>query len=169
MPEFTLFHQSSQRMGIKSWALSIALSVVFLDQLTKWLVSRAFVYGETLTLFPGFAFTLRHNTGAAFSFLADAAGWQRWFFVVTALIVSVVIFFWLNHISARRKMEGWSLALILGGAWGNVIDRIYHGYVIDFILIYYQDWQFPAFNIADTAISVGVALFILQLFRRQST
>lgn len=167
MPEFTLFHQDSQHMGIKSWALKIALSVVLLDQFTKWLVSRAFVYGETLNIFPGFAFTLRHNTGAAFNFLANESGWQRWFFVAIAIIVSAVIFFWLNHINPRNKTEAWGLALVLGGAWGNLIDRIYHGYVVDFILVYYQEWQFPAFNIADTAISLGVFLFILQLLQQK--
>lgn len=148
------------RMG-----LSVAAVVLILDQLTKWLSTMYLSMSSSYTLFPGFDLTLRHNTGAAFSFLADAAGWQRWFFVILALVVSIIIITWLKQLNKAQKMEGLGLALILGGAIGNLIDRLLNGYVIDFIVLYYKEWQWPAFNIADTAICVGVFLFIVGMIK----
>ena len=105
-----------------------------------------------------------HNTGAAFSFLSDAGGWQRWFFAVLAAIVSIVIALWMARLKKHEMMLGIALALILGGAIGNLIDRIAYGYVIDFLDVYYQSWHWPVFNVADSAITLGVILLILESF-----
>lgn len=156
-----------KNISLKTWALFYAFDVMFLDQLSKWVVKEKFFYSETLPILPGFSLTLRHNTGAAFSFLAEASGWQRWFFVCLAFIMTAVIYVWLGRLSSRDKTEAFGLALIMGGALGNVVDRLLYGYVIDFILIYYKDWQFPAFNIADTAISIGVFMFALSMLKKK--
>ena len=112
-----------------------------------------------------FSFTLAYNTGAAFSLLADAAGWQRWLFAAIAVVVSVVLCVWLSRLDRSKRLEAVALALILGGALGNLYDRVVLGHVIDFILVHWQqDWFFPAFNIADSAISVGAACLILDMF-----
>lgn len=158
----------SMGMGLRHFGIWIAMLVVLLDQGSKWLVTQAFEYGETLAVFQSFALTLRYNTGAAFSFLAESSGWQRWFFVAIAALVSSIIFVWLGRLTKKDKVEALGLSLILGGALGNVIDRLFHGYVVDFILLYYKDWQFPAFNIADTAINFGVFFVVLSLLKRKS-
>lgn len=144
--------------------LLIAFLVVIIDQFTKILVARHFSYGETLTLFPGFDLTLRHNTGAAFNLFAEGSGWQRWFLIAIAVVISGAILVWLSKLKEYEKLEAWGLSLILGGALGNLIDRMIHAYVIDFILWYYKEWAWPAFNIADTAICIGVCLFLITLF-----
>lgn len=151
----------------KQWIVLSAV-VVGLDQFTKYLSTQNLTFQESLKILPGFDLTLRHNTGAAFSFLANAAGWQRWFFIGLALVMSSIIYVWLGRLSAKDKQEAFGLSLILGGALGNVIDRIIHGYVIDFILLYYQDWQWPAFNLADSAICLGVVLLIPTLFKKHN-
>lgn len=140
--------------------LWLSLLVIVLDQLTKYLASSMLGYYQPLAVMPMFNFTLMHNTGAAFSFLNDAGGWQRWFFTIIALGVSGFLGLWLKRLTAQEKLQAVALALILGGAIGNVIDRILLGYVIDFIDVYYANWHFPAFNIADSAISIGAALII---------
>jgi signal peptidase II len=114
---------------------------------------------------PFFNLTLLHNTGAAFSFLSEAGGWQRWFFALVALIISAVILLWLKRLPRDKVWLAVALALVLGGALGNVWDRITLGYVIDFLDIYYQGWHWPAFNIADSAISVGAAMLIIDSLR----
>lgn len=152
--------------GLRSLAIMLAIAVVLLDQGSKWFVTKTLEYGETLSVFPSFSFTLRHNSGAAFSFLTEAGGWQRWFFVGIAAVVSAIIFIWLGRLSRQDKVEALGLSLILGGALGNVIDRLFYGYVVDFILVYYKDWQYPAFNIADMAISFGVFFFIYSMIRK---
>lgn len=144
-------------------------TVVVLDQITKQLAEALLSYNDPLVLLPVFNLTLRYNTGAAFSFLADGSGWQRWFFVVLALAVSVFLVIWLRRLSRTAVWEALGLALILGGAIGNVIDRLLLGHVIDFIEVHYQHWYWPAFNIADSAITVGVAVLILDgLFGRSN-
>ncbi len=153
--------------SIRILGILIALFVIFFDQASKWLVTETLEYAETVSVSPSFALTLRHNTGAAFSFLAEAAGWQRWFFVGVAAVVSSIIFVWLGRLSSQEKLEGLGLSLILGGALGNVIDRLFHGYVVDFILLYYHEWQYPAFNIADMAISLGVFFFVLGMLKKK--
>ena len=135
--------------------------VVVLDQITKMVASQYLVLYKPMAIMPMFNFTLLHNSGAAFSFLNDAGGWQRWFFTIIALGVSGYIIFLIKQASAVDKRQVIALALILGGAIGNVIDRIAYGYVVDFIQVYYDVWYFPAFNIADSAITIGAILFIL--------
>ena len=145
----------------------LTVVVVLFDQATKYIASTSLNMYESVVVLPVFNWTLRHNTGAAFSFLADAGGWQRWFFAVIAVVVSVVIVLWIKRLEQHEKLQAIALALILGGAIGNVIDRIWLGYVVDFIHIYYRPWNFdfPAFNIADSAISIGVALIIFDSIR----
>lgn len=134
--------------------------VIVLDQLTKYFASTALTLYKPVEVMPMFNFTLMHNPGAAFSFLSDASGWQRWFFTVVALVVSTVIVFWIKRLPVHEKWQAIGLAMILGGALGNVIDRVLFGYVIDFIQVYYSEWYWPAFNIADAAISIGVVILI---------
>lgn len=147
--------------GALNW-LWVAAGVVALDQLGKWAVVRNFALYEVVTLAPVLDFTRLHNTGAAFSLLAGASGWQRWFFVALAGGVSIAITLWLGRIDpARQRLLPAGLALVMGGALGNVIDRLWHGHVIDFIHVHWQQYYFPAFNIADIAITVGATLLIL--------
>lgn len=144
----------------------VAGFVLVVDQITKFLSQQYLSFAAHQQVFPGFDLTLRYNTGAAFSFLADASGWQHWFFVLLAALVSAAILYWLKNLESSEKLEGLGLAFILGGALGNLIDRLLHGYVIDFILLYYRQWEWPAFNIADSAITLGVILFILSLLKK---
>lgn len=143
----------------------LAVVVVLLDQVTKYIASTSLEMLQPVAVMPMFNWTLMHNTGAAFSFLADAGGWQRWFFAIIALVVSTVIILWLKRLEQHEKWQAVALALILGGAIGNVIDRVWLGYVVDFIQVYYQQWYWPAFNIADSAISIGVAMLIIDSIR----
>ncbi|GAA4339470.1 signal peptidase II [Pigmentiphaga soli] len=140
--------------------LMIAGVVVVLDQLTKIVIDRTFAYGHRMELLPVLDLTRVYNRGAAFSFLAGAAGWQRWFFTALALVVAVVIV-WMLARHGHQRLFAWALALILGGAVGNVIDRLLHGHVVDFILAHYRGWFFPAFNVADSAITVGAVMLVL--------
>jgi len=144
--------------------LLIALVVIILDQLSKLWASSVLGYAQPVPVFPGFNLTLMHNSGAAFSFLGDAGGWQRWLFLALALGVSGWLALWLRKLGEGERWMGLALALLIGGALGNAIDRVYLGYVIDFIDWYCCGYHWPAFNIADSAISVGaVLLFILML------
>ena len=143
---------------------ALALLVVLLDQLTKYWVSASFGYGEARVYTGFFNLVLTHNQGAAFSFLATAAGWQRGFFIGIALIAIVVIGVLLAR-HATEKLFCLALALILGGAIGNVIDRIALGYVVDFLDFHFAGWHWPAFNLADAAISVGAVLLVADSFR----
>ncbi|MEM8500591.1 MAG: signal peptidase II [Pseudomonadota bacterium] len=138
--------------------------IFILDLWTKNLASGQLQYARPVEILPILNFTLLHNPGAAFSFLSDAGGWQRWFFTVVSTIVSVVLLVWLLRLQRSEKLLALSLALILGGAIGNLYDRVSLGYVVDFISFHYSGWYFPAFNIADSAISVGAALMILDMF-----
>jgi signal peptidase II len=149
------------------WLNLSALVIVF-DQLTKWLMSSWLDLYETVAIIPYFNLTLAHNYGAAFSFLASAGGWQRWFFTILAIVVSVVLTIWMKRLKANARLEAISLALILGGAIGNVIDRVLHGYVIDFLDVYIGSYHWPAFNIADSAICVGAVLLIFDSFRSKT-
>lgn len=145
-----------------SW---VSLLVIILDQLTKLWASSALSYGEPVAVVPFFNLTLMHNTGAAFSFLSDAGGWQRWFFALVALVISAVILVWLKRLPSEKVLLALALALVLGGALGNVWDRIYLGYVVDFIDVYYQNLHWPAFNLADSAIFIGAVLLIIDSLR----
>jgi signal peptidase II len=138
---------------------ALALLVVLLDQLSKYLISASFSYGEARAYGGFFNLVLTHNRGAAFSFLASAAGWQRGFFIAIALTAIVVISVLLvRHV--RERLFCFSLALILGGAIGNVIDRIALGYVVDFLDFHFSGWHWPAFNLADSAITAGAVLLV---------
>ena len=143
----------------------LAVVVVILDQLTKYIASTSLEMFKPVAVMPMFNWALMHNTGAAFSFLADAGGWQRWFFALIAVVVSTVIVLWIKRLQQHEKWQAIALALILGGAIGNVIDRIWLGYVVDFIQVYYQQWYWPAFNIADSAIFIGVVMIIIDTIR----
>jgi len=149
--------------------LGIAFIVILADQFTKTLILGDFQLGDSRPVTSFFNVVRVHNTGAAFNFLAGAAGWQRWFFVGLGLVATGFIVWMLNR-HGRQRLFGWALALILGGALGNVIDRLLHGYVVDFIQVHYRDAYFPSFNVADSAITVGAALLILdELMRVRST
>jgi signal peptidase II len=141
--------------------LSLAALVIVADQLTKWLaVAKLSV--RTVTVVPGFFdLVLVRNTGAAFGFLNDAGGWQNVFFVGVAALVSTVLVIMLRRLRPGDRVAAWALSLILGGALGNLIDRLRLGYVIDFVDWYYGRWHWPAFNVADAAITVGAALLVL--------
>ena len=146
--------------------LGLAAIVILLDQLTKTLILRSFAYGDSVTVTGWFNIVRAHNTGAAFSFLADASGWQRWFFTGIGIVAAVFIV-WMLARHGGQKLFAFALAMILGGALGNVIDRLMHGYVVDFIQVHWQSaWYFPAFNIADSAITLGAACLILDELRR---
>ncbi len=119
---------------------------------------------ESVAVLPYFNLTYVHNTGAAFSFLSDAGGWQRWFFAVLALLVSCALAIWITRLKQNEILLAVALSMILGGAIGNLIDRVLYGYVIDFLDVYYQTWHWPAFNVADSAITLGVGLLLLESF-----
>ena len=149
--------------------LGIALLIILLDQFTKTLIVGNFQLGESRTVTSFFNVVRVHNAGAAFSFLAGASGWQRWFFVgLGTLATGFIVWMLRNH--GGQRMFSWALSLILGGAVGNVIDRLLHGHVIDFIQVHAAGWYFPSFNIADSAITVGAVLLILdELLRVRRT
>jgi signal peptidase II len=141
--------------------LLFALLVSALDQFTKLLISDQLVLFQRITILPFLDFVRLHNKGAAFSFLAGASGWQNWLFTGVAIVVSAGVFWWLTQLPRHeRTLLALGLSLLLGGAIGNLIDRVVLGYVLDFILFYYKEWSFPAFNVADSAISCGVALVL---------
>ena len=150
--------------NLKHW-LWISLLVIILDQITKLLADNILGYHQPVAVMPMFNLTLMYNTGAAFSFLSDAGGWQRWFFILLSIVISVVLIFWLLKLKPQQKLQTYSIALILGGAIGNLIDRSIYGHVIDFIDVYYQIHHWPAFNIADSAISIGAVLLIIDSFK----
>ena len=152
---------------MRSWAPWLVLSavVIALDQLTKYWITQAFSFGETLFVTPFFNLVLAYNTGAAFSLFATASGWQRAFFITIAVIASVVIVHLLRK-HPGKTLFNLALSLILGGALGNLWDRIQLGHVVDFLQFHYAGYYFPAFNAADSAITVGAGLLILDSFRK---
>lgn len=151
--------------GASNW-LWLSFFVVLLDQVTKAMVVSAIKLKSSVALLPILEIVYLENRGAAFSILHDAAGWQRWFFIALALVVSVVLMIWLRRIrTAEQTILAIGLALVLGGALGNAIDRVWHGHVVDFLYFHWRDWDFPAFNVADTAISLGAACLLIDAFR----
>ncbi len=155
---------SSSSSGLTTWLLIAAL-IILADQLTKVLILRTFQLGDVHPVTSFFDIVRAHNFGAAFSFLHGASGWQRWFFLGLGLAAAAFII-WMLRRHGHQKLFGWALTLILGGALGNVIDRAIHGYVVDFIQVHAGSWYFPAFNVADSAITVGAILLILDELRR---
>ena len=149
--------------------LWLSALVVVLDQVTKYLVTDSLQLYQSIPILPSLNLVLAHNTGAAFSFLSDAGGWQRWFFAVLAIVVSAVILVWIVRLKQHELRLAIALSLVLGGAIGNVWDRIMLGYVVDFIDVYYGDWHWPAFNVADSAICIGAILLIIDaLFNKEN-
>ncbi len=144
--------------------LGLALAVIVVDHLTKFWVSSTLDYQEAVPVLPFFSLVLVHNTGAAFSFLADAGGWQRWFFVAVGVIATVIIVRLLKRHADEPRLA-FALALVLGGALGNVIDRVILGHVVDFLYFHYHGFAWPAFNVADSAITVGAVLLIWDSLR----
>ena len=148
---------------MRKW-LALAFAIIVFDHLTKWWVSATLDYQQFIPVLPFFSLVRVHNTGAAFSILADAGGWQRWFFIAIGVIATVIIVRLLKR-HAHEKRMALALALVLGGALGNVIDRVLLGYVVDFLYFHYRGFAWPAFNVADSAISVGAALLIWDSLR----
>ena len=146
-------------------SLAIATLVLLLDQLSKWSALSNLKLGITEEVLPFMNWLLLFNPGAAFSFLAQSSGWQRWFFTILGLAASLYIL-WLLRKNQSDKMLSWALSLILGGALGNVLDRIMYGAVVDFIDLHYGNWHWPAFNIADSAICIGATLIVFSELRK---
>ena len=154
------------RFGRLGW-LWLSVVVVVLDQVTKLYFNSALADGREITVIPNLlSWLLAYNYGAAFSFLADGAGWQRWLFALIAVVVSAVLVVWLKRLGRDDTWLAIALALVLGGALGNLYDRMAHGHVIDFIFVHWKDiWRFPVFNIADCAITVGAIMLALDMFK----
>jgi len=155
---------AKRNAGLMLW-LGIALVVVLLDQVTKITMSERLLYGQSEPITTYFNLVMVYNKGAAFSFLSDQPGWQRYFFTGVSVIASVFIL-WMLKRNPDQRLFCWALALILGGAIGNLIDRVAYGHVIDFLDFHVHGWHWPAFNVADSAITVGAILFVLDEFRR---
>ena len=156
----------SSRFGHLPWLL-LSLLILVVDRVTKDIFEGTLSMYQRIEVIPGyFDWTLAYNTGAAFSFLADAAGWQRWFFAAIAIVVSVVLVVWLKRLKRHETLLAVALAMVLGGALGNLYDRVVLGHVVDFILVHWQSrWFFPAFNLADTFITIGAILLALDMFK----
>jgi len=152
--------------------LWLAVGVLVLDQASKWLALARLALHEPVPLLPFLNFTLVYNKGAAFGFLSTASGWQNLFFIGVALVATAVILYLLRRTDARERWMAAALMLILGGAIGNLVDRLVYGHVVDFIDVYYGTWHWPAFNVADSAITIGATLIVLDAFgfgRRRSS
>jgi signal peptidase II len=154
-------HRHASHRGPTLWLwLALALLVLVLDQLTKWLIVGQFVLGDSRPVTSFFNLVRAHNTGAAFSFLAQAGGWQRWLFTGIGIAASALMV-WMLRAHPGQKLFGFAVACVLGGAIGNVVDRLVHGYVVDFLDVHWAGWHFPAFNVADSAITLGAACLLL--------
>lgn len=158
--------ESDAGRGSLRW-LWLALAVLILDQLSKVVAQELLSVHEPVALLPSLNLFLTYNTGAAFSFLRDAGGWQRWLFAVLATAVSVLIVLWLRRLPSAQRWLAAALALVLGGALGNLVDRLFRpgGGVVDFIDVYYGTWHWPAFNLADSAISIGAVMLLWSAIR----
>jgi signal peptidase II len=146
------------------WLWLAALTAA-LDQASKWVAEAWLAPYTPVPLVPSLNLTLMYNEGAAFSFLAGAGGWQRWFFAGLATLITIVLGVWLHRLRATERVTAIGIALVMGGAVGNLIDRMLTGRVVDFIDVYYEDWHWPAFNLADSAITLGVALLLIATLR----
>ncbi|MGZ3254906.1 MAG: signal peptidase II, partial [Burkholderiaceae bacterium] len=155
---------SSPSTSLTPW-LGIAILVILCDQLTKIAIAKLFTFGESRPVTSFFNMVLAYNKGAAFSFLAAESGWQRYFFTGMGIAAALFIIYLLKR-HAGQRLFCWALSLVLGGAVGNVIDRIMYGHVIDFLDVHIGNWHWPAFNVADSAICIGAVLFVLDELRR---
>jgi len=144
---------------------ALAGCVWLLDRVTKAFVNSTLLLGQEVPILPIFSWIRLHNEGAAFSFLQDAGGWQRWMLATLAIGFSVYLVTEIRKLPATERLQGWAYGLVLGGALGNLWDRLLHGYVVDFALAHYGDHYFPAFNVADSAISIGAVLWIISMLR----
>ena len=151
-----------QKSGLIWLVLSLLLFAV--DYMTKAVVVANMKLYESIEILPIFNFTYMQNYGAAFSFLSDAGGWQRWFFSSIAVVISVLLTYWLKKLPAKNWVLCGAYSMVIGGAICNLVDRLVHGYVVDFLHFYYQDWHYPAFNVADIAIVCGAGLLLLDAF-----
>ena len=147
--------------------LWLSLLIVILDQATKWLAEALLLPFQPVPLMPLLNFTLMYNEGAAFSFLANAGGWQRWLFAGFALVMTLALTFWLLRLDKGERATAAALSLVIGGAIGNLIDRVQTGRVVDFIDFYVGTWHWPAFNVADSAISIGIVFLLITSFRSE--
>ncbi len=162
-----LAQQIGQRLMFKQSGLTwlwLALLVLVLDQVSKQLALTWLEYAQPVTLLPVFDLTLLYNRGAAFSFLAGQSGWQRWFFSLIAILVGGYLLHWLSRTPKTERLLSIALVLVLGGAIGNLIDRLWLGYVVDFISLHWRQYYYPAFNLADSAITLGAALLLWDAF-----
>ena len=162
--------EATSRFGRLGW-LVLSVLVLVIDQVSKAHFEGSLQMFQQIVVIPDyFSWTLAYNTGAAFSFLADSGGWQRWLFALIAVVVSAVLVVWLKRLGRDYTWLAIALALVLGGALGNLYDRIALGHVIDFILVHWQNrWYFPAFNFADSAITVGAVMLALDMFKSKKT
>ena len=157
--------KASYQEGSSKWYLLLALGVLIADQVTKWWAQMSLPMAQAIKVTDFLNWFLIYNPGAAFSFLSQAGGWQRWFFSVIGIIAAIVII-WLLQKNTHDRPFCLALSLILGGAIGNVLDRLLYGAVVDFIDVHYDGWHWPAFNIADSAISIGATLIVINEIRR---
>ena len=164
---------ADERLGSRAlWWLAGSLLILVLDQYTKALVVDQLELYQRISVLPVFDIVRLHNTGAAFSLFADAGGWQNNAFISLGLVVTIILLIWLWRLPSKgAAVQALALSLVIGGALGNIVDRINHGYVVDFLLFYYRDWSYPAFNVADSAITCGAILMVfdaLVLERRRN-
>jgi len=145
--------------------LWITVVVLALDLWSKWLVSSSLHLRDVIPVFPGFNLVLYHNHGAAFSFLSDAGGWQRWFFTTISSVISIFLFVWLIRLRRHQVLLSIAICFVLGGALGNLYDRVTLGYVVDFLEFYVSTYYWPAFNVADSAVFIGASLFALDIYK----
>ncbi len=156
--------QEQSSAGMMRW-LWLSAIVIVLDQISKLIITELYVLGDSTPVFSFFNIVRAHNTGAAFSFLAAESGWQRWFFALIAVAVSIMLVQWLRKLPTNDRFMAVALTLVLGGAIGNLIDRMVLGYVVDFLDFYWNGQHFPAFNIADSAITVGAVMLAVDVLR----
>ena len=164
---FVQKHLSDLNKSQLKW-LWLAFIAIVLDFVTKQMAESLLNYAQPVYVLPVFDLTLLYNKGAAFSFLANEGGWQRWFFAVIAILISAVLIVWLARLDTRKRFEACAIALVLGGAIGNLYDRLLLGYVVDFIVVHYDRYYWPAFNVADSAICIGALMLVIDSFRRES-
>lgn len=160
-PMLNIFTQTGWRF------LWLSAVVLVSDQYTKALVLENIELYQAIQILPFFNLTHVYNYGAAFSFLHDAGGWQRWLFTIIAFVVSALMLWWLRQTNQKQIILPVAFSLIIGGAIGNAYDRLVYGYVIDFLVLYYQDWYWPVFNVADSAICIGAILLIIDMFKNK--
>lgn len=152
------------KRSLAGW-YALSLVMIIADQITKQVIMARFDLYDRVAIWPFFDLVRAHNPGAAFSFLSDAGGWQRIFFIAISSIVSLVLVVWVSRLESQQKLQALGLSLVLGGALGNLYDRVAYGYVVDFLLFYYDQYSFPAFNVADSAITVGAFFLIVDMIK----